>query len=120
MTEEERILRGQELFKKVHGDAVRPTKVGAGTYSDMALRNIYGDVWGREVMSIRERRLAVIGALAATSMWGGLEKHLRSALCLEELSWEEVDELAIVLSPYIGAPRTGDFVQLILRLKAEK
>jgi len=120
MTEEERILRGQDLFKKVHGDAVRPARAGSGIYSDMALRNIYNDVWGREVMSIRDRRLAVIGALAAMSLLNSLEKHIRSALNLEELTWEEIDELAIALSPYIGAPRTGDFVELILRLKAEK
>ena len=120
MSDDERIRRGLDLFKKVHGDAVAPIKPGKGAYSDMALRNIYNDVWGREIMSIRDRRLAVIGALAAMSLWNSLEKHLLSALDLKELTWEELEELTIALSPYIGAPRTGDFTELVLRLKARK
>jgi 4-carboxymuconolactone decarboxylase len=119
MTEEERIRRGQECFKKVHGDALQVYKAGAGVYSDMALRNIYNDVWGREVMSVRERRLAVMGALAAMGVMSAVEKHLRSILSLNERSWEEIQEIGIALSPYIGAARAGDFLELVSRLKAE-
>jgi 4-carboxymuconolactone decarboxylase len=119
MTDEERIAHGQEVFRKVHGDALVPYAPGAGTYSDMALRNIYSDVWGRDVMSVRDRRLAVLGALAAMTLLGPIEKHLRSALSLDELSWEEIGEIGIVLSPYIGAARTGELLQLIGQLKAE-
>jgi 4-carboxymuconolactone decarboxylase len=119
MTEEERLRRGKDVFKKVHGDALDPYPAGAGLYHEMALRNIYNDVWGRDGMSVRERRLAVMGALAARDQLGALEKHLRSVLSLNELTWDEIYEVAVALSPYIGAPSIGGVFALIKTLRNE-
>lgn len=117
MTDEERYERGQAVFNKVHGDVIPPMTPEMGTFPQITVRNIYNDIWGREVMSIRDRRLMVMGALAAMTLIDPLEIHLRSALALGELTWDEVDELAVALSPYIGAPRTTYLLKLIARLK---
>jgi 4-carboxymuconolactone decarboxylase len=119
MTEEERFARGLEVRETVHADVLPALPENAGTYAKLSVRNIYNDIWGREVMSVRDRRLSVMGALAAMTLIDPLETHLRSALALKELSWEEVDEFAIAVSPYIGAPRTTYVLQLIGKLKAE-
>jgi 4-carboxymuconolactone decarboxylase len=119
MTDEERLRRGQEVFKKVHGDALEVNPPGAGFFHDISLRNIYNDIWGRDGMSVRERRLAVMGALAALNQMGALEKHLRSVLSLQELTWDEINEFAVTLSVYIGAPAIGNVFGLIRSLKNE-
>lgn len=119
MTEEDRLARGLEIREKVHGDAIPPLTGEMGTYTQLSVRNIYNDVWGRDVMSVRDRRLMVMGALAAMTLMNPLEIHLRSALTLGELTWEEIDEFAIAVSPYIGAPRTTYVLQLIGKLKSE-
>ena len=120
MTEEERTKRGREIRKKVHADVVPDYESEPGTFPDITVRNIYNDIWGREVMPIRDRRLMVMGALAAMTLIDPLEIHLRSALALGELSWKEVDEFGVALSPYIGAPKTTYVLKLIGKLKREE
>jgi 4-carboxymuconolactone decarboxylase len=119
VTEEERFARGVEVRENVHGDVLPPVTEEMGTFSKISVRNIYNDIWGREVMSVRDRRLMVMGALAAMTLVDPLETHLRSAVALEELTWEEIDEFAIALSPYIGAPRTTYVLRLISKVKSE-
>jgi 4-carboxymuconolactone decarboxylase len=117
MTDEERMARGREVVDLVHGGVVSTT--GGGDMGGIVLRNIYNDIWGREVMPIRDRRLMVLGALATMSLTPVFETHLRSAIALKELTWEEIDEIPIALSPYIGMPRTTYIMRLIGTLKAE-
>jgi 4-carboxymuconolactone decarboxylase len=119
VTEEERFARGLEIREKVHGDVIPRVTAETGGFSNISVRNIYNDIWGREVMSIRDRRLMVMGALAAMTLMDPLETHLRSALALEELTWEEIDEFGIAVSPYIGAPRTTYVLKLINKIKSE-
>jgi 4-carboxymuconolactone decarboxylase len=119
MTDEERYERGQAVFKTMHGDVIPPLTPDMGTFPQITVRNIYNDIWGREVTSIRDRRLMVMGALAAMTLIEPLETHLRSALALGELTWDEVDEFGVALSPYIGAPRTTYVLKLIGRLKKD-
>jgi len=119
MTDEERFARGQEIREKVHGDAIPPVTGEIGAYTKLSVQNIYNDIWGREIMSIRDRRLMVMGALAAMTLMDPLEIHLRSALALGELTWEEIDEFAVAVSPYIGAPRTTYVLKLIGKIKSE-
>ena len=119
MTDQERYERGQAVFKKMHGDVIPPLTPEMGTFPQISVRNIYNDIWGREVMSIRDRRLMVLGALAAMTLTEPLETHLRSALALGELTSDEVDEFGIALSPYIGAPRTTYVLKLIAQIKKD-
>src|SRR5579863_8141109 len=105
MTDDERYDRGLDIIARIHGSVVPATPREKGTFPEIAVRNIYNDVWGREEMSVRDRRLMVIGALAAMTLMDPLEIHLRSALELEELSWNELNEFVITMSSYIGAPR---------------
>lgn len=120
MTDEERLKRGLEIIRLVHGDVVPATPREPGSFGEIAVRNIYNDIWGREVMSVRDRRLMVMGALAAMTHMEPLEIHIRSALALEECTWEELNEFVITLSPYIGAPKTTYVLQLISKLKSEE
>ena len=119
MTEDERYDRGREVFKRIHGDVIPQPNREMGTFSEISVRNIYNDVWGREIMSVRDRRLIVMGALAAMTLMDPLEIHLRSALELKELSWDEINEFVITLSPYIGAPRTTYVHMLVSKLKGD-
>jgi 4-carboxymuconolactone decarboxylase len=119
MTEDERYDRGREVFKRIHGDVIPQPNREMGAFSEISVRNIYNDVWGREVMSVRDRRLLVMGALAAMSLTEPLEIHLRSALELKELTQEELDEISIALSPYIGAPRAAYVLKIVKKIKSK-
>jgi alkylhydroperoxidase/carboxymuconolactone decarboxylase family protein YurZ len=58
MSEEERFRKGAANFRKVYGDVLpMPDRMDADAFTSMTFRNLFGDVWGRDQMSMRERRL---------------------------------------------------------------
>ena len=67
MADDERYERGVEMIKKVYaGDVVVPPK-GAMAFSDLMLESLFAEVWTREELSIRDRRLILFGAAACLS-----------------------------------------------------
>jgi len=80
MTDEERLARGAKTFKEVHGTVLNlPDKVDPDSFSGHVMRDVYNDVWARKKMTVRERRLLVLGALAAQTLPTPLEIHMKSA-----------------------------------------
>lgn len=74
--------------------------------------SISGEVPGERESAVRDRRLmplGVIGALGETSV---LPVQLDAALPREELTPEQLREIAIFLSHYVGWPRGAAFNNL--------
>jgi 4-carboxymuconolactone decarboxylase len=120
MTDEQRYERGQEVSRRLFGGVIPPLTRDMGTVAELVVKNVINDVWGRDVMPLRDRRLMVMGALASMTLTEELAVHIRAARALGELTWEEIDEIAVALSPYIGAPRTTYVVRLINQLKRQE
>jgi 4-carboxymuconolactone decarboxylase len=117
MTDEERLARGIKTFDEVHAGVVKlPDKIDPNSFNAHVMRDVYNDVWGRKAMSQRERRMLVIGALAAQTLPAPLEIHMKSAIELGELGAEEIKEIFYVLSVYIGMPRTTTVMEIANRL----
>jgi 4-carboxymuconolactone decarboxylase len=117
MTDEERFEAGRKVFKAIHGDVLElPDRVDPDSFTGHVLRDVYNDVWGRKKMSTRERRLVVIGALAAQSLQFPLETHMKCALELGEIDGSDVDEIVYVLGVYIGMPRTTMVAEIAQKL----
>jgi 4-carboxymuconolactone decarboxylase len=65
MTEDDRFQRGVETIKKVYaGDVIVPSK-GALDFSDLMLKSLFAEVWTREQLSMRDRRLILLGVIGA-------------------------------------------------------
>ena len=91
MSYDERMKGGLETYRKTHGTVLGdPGEIDPDSYNAHILRTVYNDVWARENMSMRERRLLVIGALAAQALEWPLRTHLACALQMGELG--KVDE----------------------------
>jgi 4-carboxymuconolactone decarboxylase len=119
MTDQERLERGREAFKDIHGDVLTlPDRIDPESFHAHVMRCVYNDVWARKKMSNRERRLVVLGALAAQSLEFPLETHLKCALELGELDASDVEELMYVLGVYVGMPRTAIFAQILQKVSA--
>jgi 4-carboxymuconolactone decarboxylase len=119
LTDEERLKRGRESFKEIHGAVLTPPeKIDPQSFSAHVMRCVYNDVWGRKKMSNRERRLVVLGALAAQSLEFPLETHLKCAFELGELDASDIEEVMYVLGAYVGMPRTAVFAQILQRVSA--
>jgi 4-carboxymuconolactone decarboxylase len=122
MTDEERRARGEKMFNEVYGGIVSvPPEAKDAPFIDIMMRHIFGDVWARDVMSVRDRRLLLIGAIAALGEGMVLEIQLRAALRKKELTEEQVNEILVMLASYIGYPRATNLQAAILRaIAAEK
>ena len=63
MADSERRARGLEMIKKVYaGDVVTPPEGNA--FTDVMLEQLFAEVWSRDVLSIRDRRILLMGIIA--------------------------------------------------------
>ena len=65
MAENDRYERGTEMIKKVYAGDVNVPAKGAMAFSDLMVENLFAEVWTREVLSIRDRRLILLGVIGA-------------------------------------------------------
>ncbi|WP_051362016.1 carboxymuconolactone decarboxylase family protein [Solimonas soli] len=110
--------RGIELFKEVYaGDAQLPPG-GADPFIDYMLETLFGTLWADETLSIRERRLLLIGAITALGDATTLEIQLRAAFKRGELTPAQLDALVPFLTQYVGYPRGSLLFGIASKLKA--
>lgn len=64
--------------------------------------HLFGEIWSRPGLSVRDRRLLVIGATAALGRADLIEIQVRGALINGELSAEELREAVLQLHYYVG------------------
>jgi len=94
---------GQAKMDEVYGFSVDPDAI-EGPYVEFTVDHLFGTVWTREALDIRDRRMVTIGVLAALGQAPLLEIQFRSALDRSELTEEQVRELVLHLAHYIGWP----------------
>jgi alkylhydroperoxidase/carboxymuconolactone decarboxylase family protein YurZ len=81
-----------------------PNTGAAGSYPDVTIALAFGDVWNRPHLTVRERRIAVLTALTLYGRDDITRFHLQSALQRGDLSHADIEELAVTIAVYAGAP----------------
>src|SRR5215510_8255720 len=110
MAESERRRRGAEVMKKVYaGDVVVPAP-GASQFVDLMLEQVFAEVWTREALAIRDRRLLLLGIIAALGEKDTFQIQVRAALKNGELSPAQVREALIMIANYAGYPRAAGLI----------
>jgi alkylhydroperoxidase/carboxymuconolactone decarboxylase family protein YurZ len=103
-TGDEALDRGLDMMDKVYGpgiaDLVLPAK--DRPYIDETIRHQFGEIWSRPHLSIRDRRLLVIGATAMLGRADLIETQVYGALCNGELDEQQLDEAVLHLAFYCG------------------
>ncbi|MEE3330890.1 MAG: carboxymuconolactone decarboxylase family protein [Myxococcota bacterium] len=110
MSTSERYQRGAEMMKEVYGDLVPAAPEGANAFMDVMVSQVFAEVWSRDGLSIRDRRLLVMGVIAASgepSVWG---IQARAALLNDELDADQLREAVIQLAQYAGYPKVSGLV----------
>ena len=95
--------RGMAKMDEVYGFSLDPDDV-AGDYPRFTVDHLFGTIWTRPGLDVRERRLLTIGALAALGRDELMEIQFSSALDRGELDVEQVREVVIHLTHYVGWP----------------
>jgi 4-carboxymuconolactone decarboxylase len=79
----------------------------AGDFFAITRDHLFGEIWTRPGLSTEQRRLLLIGALAATGQNDILDIQLDSAFRLGELDATALREIVIFLAHYLGWPRAA-------------
>ena len=95
--------RGIAKMQEVYGFSVDPDTI-PGPYVEFTVDHLFGEVWTRSDLDIRDRRLMTIGVLAALGQSQLVEIQFQSALDRDELTEDQVRETVVHLAHYIGWP----------------
>ena len=93
--------KGLDMMSAVYGWEMSD---GPGDFFAHTADHLFGEVWSRDRLSIRDRRLLLLGALAANGQVDVAEIQAGAALGNGELSPEELDEIGLFLCYYVGWP----------------
>lgn len=94
--------RGLKTMKTVYGWDMPSGDLGS--FYTQTVEHLFGDIWNRPGLTIRDRRLLVLGALAAQGQFDLAKVQINAALQNEELTEEQMEEIVILLSQYVGYP----------------
>ncbi|MCH8131394.1 MAG: carboxymuconolactone decarboxylase family protein [Myxococcales bacterium] len=110
MSDSERRKRGEATIKDVYaGDVVVPPE-GAMPFADIMLETLFAEVWTRDVLSMRDRRLLLLGAIAALGEQTTFGIQAKAAIKKQELTPEQLREVAVFLVHYVGYPRGASLI----------
>ncbi|PHV65503.1 carboxymuconolactone decarboxylase family protein [Williamsia muralis] len=98
----ERRQRGLDMMSKVYGWEMQD---GPGDFFAHTADQLFAEVWTREGLTVRDRRLLLLGALAATGQTDVAEIQAGAALGNGELDADQLLEIALFLCYYIGWPQ---------------
>ncbi len=92
---------------------------GTGDFWELTRDHLFGTVWARPQLDTAQRRLMIIGALAARGRFDVLEIQLDAAYRLGELDADQLREIAIFLAHYDGWPTGGSVMGLVEKVIAK-
>lgn len=102
MTEITKDPVGVEMYEKVLGQREPPERPLIGI-REPSINHLFANIWTREGLSIRDRRLITIALLAAQGRQDQLKSHLRGAhLGEDKLTQDEILEVMIHTAHYAG------------------
>ncbi len=117
--EDDRTARGEALFDAVYGGVVPlPPRESRGAYVQNTIDHLFGEVWTRDVLTVAQRRLLILGAVIALGETDIAEIQIRAALAKGELTVEQVEEIRVFMVNYVGHPRMASFSAALARALA--
>jgi 4-carboxymuconolactone decarboxylase len=107
---DERRAAGMAKMQEVYGFSVDPDAM-PGDYTAMMVDQLFGSIWTRGALDTRDRRLLTVGVLAAMRQIDLLDLQFDSALARDELTEEQLREVVIHLTHYVGWPLSAGMNQ---------
>jgi 4-carboxymuconolactone decarboxylase len=91
-----------------------------GEFFALTVDHLFGRIWTRPGLSMRDRRMMLIGVLTTLGQEELLEVQVNAVLQNDELTREELREMAIFLTHYVGFPLGAKLDGVIKRVTAKR
>ncbi|MFN7148843.1 MAG: carboxymuconolactone decarboxylase family protein [Microthrixaceae bacterium] len=105
-----RYERGAAKLREVYAGDVVDLPEGTMAFNDVMIRSLWAEVWDRDVLDIRSRRLLILGVIAANGQVDTFKIQARAALRRRELTPDELRETLVMLAPYAGYPNVAGLI----------
>jgi 4-carboxymuconolactone decarboxylase len=102
MSTEDRRREGLAKMNEVYGWEM--PDVQGDAFFDLTVEHLFGTIWTRPGLSMREKRLMTLTVVTALGHQDLAEIQANAALFNGELSEDELKEMAIFLTHYLGFP----------------
>ena len=89
-------------------------------YFDLTVDHLFGAIWTRPGLSMRDKRLMTLAIVTALGEQGLAEVQVNAALANGELSEDELKEMAIFLTHYVGFPRASGLNGVVSKVAAKR
>lgn len=105
MTEpsDDRRERGKEMMRQVYGWDFEPAR----DFERQTVDHLFGEIWADGKLSVRDRRLVLIGMAAGSGLEDVAGLQLDTALKLGEMTPDDLRELVVFVAHYAGWPRAA-------------
>jgi 4-carboxymuconolactone decarboxylase len=120
-SKQERWEHGLEIVEKVYGAGSSEMMKGQqdSLFVGEIVRNVFGEIWSKPGLSIRDKRLLIIGATTMLGRPDLIAVQVAGAIVNGELTDEQLEEIPLLMLVYSGAGNTTALVQGIQAAKAK-
>ncbi|MGC2653932.1 MAG: carboxymuconolactone decarboxylase family protein [Mycobacterium sp.] len=91
-----------------------------GEYFALTVDHLFGSIWTRPGLSMRDKRIMTLSVVTALGLQDLSEVQVNAALENEELTEEELREMAIFLTHYVGFPLGSGLNGVVERVSAKR
>lgn len=100
----EQRTRGKALMKQVYGWDIDQVE---GPFVQYTVDHLFGEVWNEGSLTVKERRLMLIGMAAGSGLEDVAGLQLDAAVRLGELDADDLRTIVVFLAHYAGWPRAA-------------
>ena len=94
--------KGLDKMNEVYGWEM--PNIEGDPFFDLTVDHLFGDIWTRPGLSMRDKRIMTLAAVTATGSRDLAEIQINAALLNGELNEAELKEMAVFLTHYLGFP----------------
>lgn len=91
-----------------------------GDYFALTVDHLFADIWSRPGLAMRDKRIVTLSVVTALGLPDLAEIQVNAALQNGELSAEELREMAIFITHYVGFPLGSTFNTVVEKVIARR
>ena len=109
MSTSKRRQRGEDKIREVYAGDVEVPPEGYA-FTDIMLETLFAEVWTRDILSMRDKRILLLGMIAAQGESMTFKIQSKAGIKNGELSAEDIRELHLFIAQYCGYPRAASLL----------
>jgi 4-carboxymuconolactone decarboxylase len=118
MSDDDRHERGRARFLEIHDEKALRAVEGLGDVGRSILEFVYGDIYLRPGLSLRDRELAAVATLVALGRSSQIPQHLRAAL-KAGVTPDELREVILQTAAIAGFPPAMNAISTLKTILGE-